>query len=211
MQASMISPPKLNNNVAPANPSQRFVMSVSVLFACSDSVYKTLGCDVWDAERDALNFRGDCPVIAHPPCRLWSQMRFFSTAPESEKLLAVFALERVRKNGGILEHPASSSFWKTGELPKPGNRDAFGGWILVVSQWWFGHRADKLTKLYICGIEPEELPPIPFRLGTPAFTCSPNRTKTGKRKPYLQQNERERTPRDFAVWLLEAARKTRRT
>ncbi len=181
----------------------------SVLFARSDSIYKTLDCDVWDAERDALNFQSASPVIAHPPCRLWGQMRHFSTAPESEKLLAFFAVEQVRKNGGILEHPASSTLWEAAKLPAPGKRDSFGGWTLFVSQWWFGHKADKPTKLYIVGIEPEDLPPIPFRLGEPSFTCSQSRNRqTTKRE--IPKAEREHTPRDFALWLLEAARKTRR-
>ena len=184
-------------------------MPVSILFARSDSVYKTLDCDVWDAERDALKFQGNCPVIAHPPCRLWGQMRFFSTAPESEKLLAFFAVKQIRKNGGILEHPASSTLWQAANLPAPGERDSFGGWTLFVSQWWFGHKADKPTKLYIVGIEPEDLPPIPFRLGEPSFTCSQSRNRqTTKRE--IRKAEREHTPRDFAIWLLEAARKIRR-
>jgi hypothetical protein len=48
---------------------------VAVLFARSDSIYKEFqGVDVWDKERDARNWPGGCPVIAHPPCRTWGAM-----------------------------------------------------------------------------------------------------------------------------------------
>ena len=37
---------------------------VTVLFARRDSIYKSMaGCDVWDADRDALNWPGDSPVL----------------------------------------------------------------------------------------------------------------------------------------------------
>lgn len=40
---------------------------IAVLFARHDSVYKTLpGCDVWDKERNALNWPGGCAGIFHP-------------------------------------------------------------------------------------------------------------------------------------------------
>ena len=47
-------------------------MTVAILFARSDSYYKTLPeCDVWDIERDARKWPGGAPVVAHPPCRAW--------------------------------------------------------------------------------------------------------------------------------------------
>jgi hypothetical protein len=201
-----------NKDAVRASRSLNCYARVSVLFARSDSIYKTLGCDVWDEERNALNFKGGSPVVAHPPCRLWSQMRQFSTAPESEKYLAIWAVEQVRKNGGVLEHPASSGLWKAANLPEPGKRDSFGGFTLVISQWWFGHKADKLTRLYICGVEPKNLPPIPFRLGEPEFTCSQSRNRLTKRnrKPEITKAERQHTPLNLALWLIETALKTRR-
>jgi hypothetical protein len=97
-----------------------------------------------------LKFKGGSPVIAHPPCRLWGQMRFFSSAPESEKLLAFFAVEQVRKNGGILEHPASSTLWEAAKLPAPGRRDSFGGWTLFDSlDFSNSHPPDNRLKLIV--------------------------------------------------------------
>lgn len=49
-------------------------MRVSVLYTRSDSVYKTLGVDCWDMERDARLFPGGNPIVAHPPCRAWGQL-----------------------------------------------------------------------------------------------------------------------------------------
>jgi len=54
---------------------------ISVLFARSDSNYKTLpGVDVWDAERDARTWPGGNPVVAHPPGRALGRLRHFRQA-----------------------------------------------------------------------------------------------------------------------------------
>lgn len=195
--------------------------TVAILFARADSVYKSLpGCDVYDAERDALTWPGGCPVVAHPPCRLWGRLRHFAKSPdpEAEKALALWAVEMVRRWSGVLEHPASSKLWPAAGLPKPGERDAWGGWTLAVPQMWWGHRAEKKTWLYIVGVEPRDLPDIPLRLG--AAECvirldkrRPDGTHIRKGdadyRPFLNEAEREGTPLDFARWLVELARRTR--
>lgn len=94
----------------------------AVLFVERNSIYKTFpGLDCYDEDRDARTFPGGMPVIAHPPCRLWGRLRSFSTAPESEKDLARFAVAMVRQWGGVLEHPAHSTLWKDRGLPLPGD------------------------------------------------------------------------------------------
>jgi hypothetical protein len=83
-----------------------------------------------------------------------------------EKDLAWFALEKVRKNGGVLEHPKGSRLWKEASLPLPGEfPDEHGGFTLLIDQYHFGHVARKWTHLYIVGIEPKDLPEIPIRGG----------------------------------------------
>ena len=193
---------------------------VAVLFARSDSIYKSLeNCDVYDAERDALTFSGDYPVIAHPPCRAWGRLRHFAKPRSNEKELALWAVDIVRKNGGVLEHPAHSTLWKEKPLPLQGEFDKWRGWTLGVSQFWFGHRADKKTWLYICGIEPKDVPPIPFRLGRSECVIRLDKRRAdgthirkgdGDWRQPLGQAEREGTPLEFARWLIELASKTRR-
>jgi len=172
--------------------------SVAVLFARSDSVYKSLpGCDVWDEFRNALNYSGYSPVVAHPPCRAWGRLKSFAKPREGEKDLAIFAVDSVRTFGGVLEHPAHSTLWKSVNLPRPGRGfDRFGGWSLSVNQFWFGHRAIKETWLYIVGVSPSCIPTIPLKLDCVPTTVE----RMGKR-------ERESTPLLFAEWLLDLARR----
>jgi hypothetical protein len=177
---------------------------VSVLFARRDSIYKTLNCDVWDIDRDALKWLGGNAVVAHPPCRMWGRLRAFAKPVEGEREMALWAVEQVQTFGGVLEHPASSTLWPAKGLPKPGERDRFGGFTLWVSQWWFGHRADKPTWLYIVGCEPEDLPPIPYKMGEPTHVIQSR--KRENYRPHVSKAEREHTPLALAEWLLEVAR-----
>ena len=71
----------------------------------------------------------------------------------------------VREWGGVLEHPAGSTLWPAQRLPRPGERDAFGGWTLAAPQKWWGHRAEKETWFYVVGCEPRDQPPLPLVLG----------------------------------------------
>jgi len=194
---------------------RRFDGLVSVLFARADSNYKTIPtCDVWDEERDALTWKGGGPVVAHPPCRSWGRLRAFAKPRPGEKDLARWAVLQVREWGGVLEHPESSTLWTDQGLPKPGQRDEYGGWTLPVHQWWWGHRAQKKTWLYIVGCEPKDIPEMPLRLGE-----SDCRIRLDKRRadgthirkgdpdyqPILGAAEREHTPPAFAEWLVELA------
>ena len=79
-------------------------MTVAVLFARADSVYKTLpGVDVWDEARDARQWPGSGPAVAHPPCRAWGRLRAFANPAPHEKDMARFAVAKVREFGGVLE------------------------------------------------------------------------------------------------------------
>lgn len=194
------------------------MQTVAVLFARADSVYKTLpGCDVYDIERDARIYCGPHPVVCHPPCRAWGRLRAFAKPRSDEKDLARWAVSQVRKWGGVLEHPESSTLWADQRLPRYSNeRDGHGGWTMPIHQWWFGHRAQKRTWLYIVGVNPWEVPDYPLRLGQ-----SDCRIRLDKRRPdgthirkgdpdyqpILGDAEREHTPPDLAVWLVELARR----
>ena len=106
-----------------------------------DSGYKERAqWDAYDAKRNALSYSGSLPVVAHPPCRAWGVMAHMSfrnadwsiddksiKARENEKKLAVYSVDVVRKNGGVLEHPSGSKLFgsiipNVDEFP-----DEFGG------------------------------------------------------------------------------------
>jgi hypothetical protein len=184
---------------------------VAVLFARSDSNYKSIpGCDVWDAERDARKWPGGCPVVAHPPCRAWGRLRAFAKPRPDEKALALFAVEQVRKFGGVLEHPASSSLWAAAGLPRPGcGADVFGGWTLAINQSWFGHRAEKATWLYIVGVAPRSLPDFPLSLDLPSHVIASSSRSKRLRVPECGKAEREHTPPQLANWLVGLADRCR--
>jgi len=178
-------------------------MTVAVLFARADSVYKSLpGVDVYDEVRDARTFSGGCSVVAHPPCRAWGRLRGMGKPSDGERDLALWAVDRVRECGGVLEHPAGSLLWREARLPPPGQRDAFGGLTVGVPQFWFGHRAMKSTLLYLVGVEPCELPAIPLVLGDAPCVVD------GRGRPWVTKREREATPVAFARWLVSVARLT---
>lgn len=177
---------------------------ISALFVARDSVYKTFpGVDCWDEDRNALNWPGGNPAVFHPPCRLFSMLRLFSTAPESEKQLAYWSVEQVRKWGGVLEHPACSLLWDDMDLPLPGKRDDFG-LTIALNQWWFGHLARKSTWLYICGAK--TLPEIPLRLGEAECALGKGRDKLRTREFDNRKKLRLGTPIAFAKWLIEVAK-----
>lgn len=185
-------PLRLRVSLVPAWASAFYtevVMSadVAVLFARADSVYKTLpGCDVWDADRDARNWPGGAPVVAHPPCKRWSMIngvvlsRYPHKAQEfawgNDGGLFALALHAVRAYGGVLEHPAGSKAFGHFGLPRVGRApDDFGGWTTEVRQVDFGHRAIKRTWLYIV----DRLREVARRDRAPIEGCAanPNRSR----------------------------------
>jgi len=198
-------------------------MTVAVLFARHDSNYKALGdmfgcddifgkplppVDVWDVGRDALKWPGGSPVVAHPPCRAWGELRHMASPRPGERELALWAVEQVRRFGGVLEHPKKSTLWGVAKLPDIEERDEYGGWTLEIHQHWWGHKAEKATRLYIVGCEPEDIPPIKLRTTKPTHVIS---TGHGLRigdpafRSRVTDAEREHTPPALAAWLVELA------
>ncbi|HEY1138422.1 MAG TPA: hypothetical protein VGE64_13160 [Xanthomonadaceae bacterium] len=187
----------------------RLATSVAVLFARADSCYKAIpSCDVYDFERDARMYTGTAPVVAHPPCRAWARLRQFAKPRPDEKSLALFAVDQVRRCGGVIEHPEKSTLWEACSLPLPGaGYDDFGGWTLGICQKDFGHRAMKATWLYIVGVSPCDLPSFPLTLGRATHCIRP--TKSYPRLPSVTKAEREHTPALLATWLVAIARASR--
>jgi hypothetical protein len=189
-------------------------MTVAILFARSDSnYYRIPDVEVYDMVRDARNYDGPFPVIAHPPCRSWGRLRAFSKHRPDERNLARLAVSLVREFGGVLEHPSGSTLWRAQQIPGPGESDKWG-WTLSVSQKWFGHRAEKKTWLYICGVSPKNLPDYPITFEPPKGVIRldmrrADGTHIRKGDPdyvaRLSKEENEHTPINFAKWLVSVA------
>ena len=182
-------------------------MTVAVLFARADSHYKKLSdVEVYDMERDARTYDGPWSVVAHPPCRAWASLRNHAKPRPDERNLGRLAVALVREFGGVLEHPQRSTLWDAQRLPEVGRRDEFGGFTLVIDQNWWGHRAQKRTRLYVVGCEPSDIPDMPLRLGEATHTVGlwSGRDKATCR-PSIAKHEYEHTPPDLARWLVDLA------
>lgn len=185
---------------------------ITVLCVRKDSIYKKLGCDCYDKERDMNTWSGGNSVIAHPPCAQWGKLRQFATIDQMEKDCAITCIELVRKWGGVLEHPSTSKIfgYPSSEkiLPLPGIRDKWGGYSICINQHWFGHGCEKKTLLYIVGCEEKKLPDIPLSLDAVQFVIAACKTKAGNYpngKKVYSQARRDKTPIDLARWLIETA------
>lgn len=167
---------------------------VAALFARRDSVYKAIaGVNVYDIERCALTWPGGEMCIAHPPCRAWGRYSHWAKPRIGEKELGLYAVECVRSNGGVLEHPAASKLFAAAKMPRPGELpDEYGGITVRVNQCDWGHRAIKPTWLYFVGVKPGPMPP---KAGGPFVPVE----KMGRA-------EREKTPPAFASWLVSVLR-----
>jgi len=187
---------------------------VVVLFVRADSIYKTLpGVECYDEARDARTWPGGCPAVVHPPCRTWGKLRKFATrAPADEHALGPWAVDQIRRWGGVLEHPEGSLLLRECGCALPGGLpDEWGGQTVIVDQWHWGHRARKRSLVYYVGTL--ELPPMPRRVGRPTHVVSSGYGVRGKpghshrsALPEITKAEREATPPAFAEWLVAAAR-----
>jgi hypothetical protein len=186
------------------------VRTVAALFVRADSIYKTMpGVDAWDIERDARKFPGGSPVVAHPPCRAWASLRHKAKPRPDEKGLALFSIDMVRRWGGVLEHPQFSTLWREAGLPEGQDRDEFGGWTLYVQQHWWGHRAQKRTRLYVVGCRPQDIPDMPMKLGEATHTVGLwSGRDLATCRPSITKPEYEGSPPEFAAWLVDLARRT---
>jgi len=203
-------------------------MEVAVLFADPKGVYSSIpGVDLWDEARDARNYYGAAPVVAHPPCQRWGRFWHGSTRkPHQFKKgddAGCFwkALQSVRTCGGVLEHPADSHAWKHFGLEKPPRKggwivaDNYGGFTCCVEQGHYGHFSRKRTWLYavvphdrlpelIWGPSPQRLHPIALeRYGyEKARRIGMCAMIGGKDKTDI----RNATPPEFAAILLSMAK-----
>lgn len=200
---------KLNVEVTAKRITITVANVIACLFLMLGSVYNAkAGTDCYDIERDARTCESAGPLVCHPPCRGWGRLKHFAKTRPGERRLAQWSVIKVRRQGGVIEHPASSSLWKACGLPLPGEGfDEFGGWTLEIDQCRFGHRAKKNTWLYIVGATSVPVLP-PEREPTACVDRNPRARKDGTkvRLPWITKKEREATPPAFADFLLSIAR-----
>ena len=191
-------------------------MEIAALYVETGGIYYSLGLDCWDIVRDAKNYRGPNPVIAHPPCNLWGAMANVNYArwggehnrPGNDQGCFASALTSVNTFGGVLEHPKRSRAFAKYGLGKPAKGEwsrSGKGWICEVWQSAYGHKANKATWLYYVGVQK------PFDLdwsrpkGTHQIGGADQRGKA-KNKPSLQGKRARATPRPFADVLISLAK-----
>lgn len=201
---------------------------IAALYVAKNGPYFGLpNVDPWDQTRDARNYAGPHPVVAHPPCERWG--RYWSGGP-SAKVRRLKgndggcfdrALWAVRNFGGVLEHPAHSHAWKYYGLPAPISDEAWttpgdGTLVCQVAQGHYGHPAQKLTWLYVVAKKPSlRLPSIIFgpcpgkqRLDEGFHSKEERslaRANGAKPRPRLSKSECVHTPTPFRDLLLSIA------
>ena len=196
--------------------------TVAALFVDPKGPYpKMPGLECWDEERDARNYAGPHPVVAHPPCNLWVNMAAVNWKRYGRQIPAWYpggfdggcfasALGSVFRVGGVLEHPASSHAWGGHKLapPKPGmwskHLSALGYyWVCEVWQSAYGHPCRKRTWLLYCGDSP---PP------ECDWSRNPGTHQVGwfdRKKPTVSKRGASATPQPFADFLVGIARSVR--
>lgn len=196
---------------------------VAALYVETGGVYFGLdSVDPWAEHRDARNYEGPWPVVAHPPCARWcllaplvESMYGYKVGDDGGTFAA--ALNAVRTYGGVLEHPAYSLAWSAFQLPVPvrgtWSRTLFDdGWATEVSQVAYGHAARKRTWLYYVGDVP---PPDLDWSEPPALTVVSDlgATRGGKKwdewNGSVQHADASRSPLAFRDTLLSIARGSR--
>lgn len=178
--------------------------TVAALYVDPRGPYPSMpGVECWDEQRDARNYAGPHPVVAHPPCGPWGKLSHFSRQDPSGGPAAVAA---VRRWGGVLEHPVGSKLWRHCELPYPGELpDPWRGYTVLVEQVAWGHCTRKPTLLYIVGA------PVPeIRTGgVPTHSVCNGRGQRlvdGTRRRRATAAQARRTPPAFAEFLVALAR-----
>lgn len=189
---------------------------IAALFVEKGGIYwDNENIDAYDVSKDAMSYSGELPVVAHPPCQLWGRFAKINyirwggehNKPGNDGGSFKFALDQVRRCGGVLEHPAYTNAWKEYNLPRPstfGWTEVNGDYVCEVWQSAYGHRANKKTWLLYKGINP------PFELnwdkprGTHQIGGRDQRGKS-KNKPTVGKKEASATPIKFRDELIRLA------
>lgn len=201
----------------------RVVAMISALFVESKGCYHGLPhVDLWDKNRDARNYNGIAPVVAHPPCQLWGRFAHVNykrwggehNRPGNDDGCFSSALDAVMRCGGVLEHPAFSEAWIAYGLTEPkkaGWTKCYGGYyVCEIWQSAYGHKARKRTWLLYQG----KRPPLEMRWDRPSATHQiggHDQRGRERNKPTISGKAASATPLEFRDALIALALNTRTT
>ncbi len=175
--------------------------AVAALCVAPNSVYKTMaGVEAYDKGRDVRQFAGGMPVVAHPPCRAWSAYTAHQAKPEpGEKELGLLCADWLKREGGVLEHPAHSRLFAAAGLPAPGKRCGDLFTVPVLQAWW-GYPMRKETWLCFSRVD--------VRMLEMPYSEHDSRAGIGdrRRQQLMSKHQRAATHPDLAQWLVAAAR-----
>ena len=203
---------------------------IAALYVDEKGVYSGLPhVEVWGVSKDARNYNGPYPIVAHPPCKRWGSFWMGSPRKGCPRLKKgdddgcfESVLGQVRKFGGIIEHPRNSAAWEWFGINKPHYMggwivaDTHGGFTCCVDQSRYGHKAPKATWLYAYNVE---IPNLKWGLGyaekrisnldvdkssMELFDRKIYRNKTYK-DMYISKKERYTTPPEFRDLLISIA------
>jgi hypothetical protein len=184
---------------------------IAALYVQKDGCYYGLtDVEPWDESMDARKYDGPFPVVAHPPCQLWTNMAHLNfkryggehNRPGNDGGCFSAALLAVRRYGGVLEHPASSAAWSAHSLPRPSRGRWYATklspreWVTEVNQAAYGHLARKRTWL-LCVSDREPMP-LDWRDIEGTHQCG----WFDRIKPTLGKLEASATPLPFRDLLL---------
>lgn len=213
-----------SGSVANSQSSRSKIRTVAALYVQPNGCYANVpSVDVWDEARDARNYPGPHPVVAHPPCSRWSRLAKFCEVRHGLKVgddggCFESALLSVREWGGVIEHPAFTRAWAHHGLPRPDTKAEHwtpglcGGFSCYIEQGRYGHPVKKATWLYVYGVPFDALPNLrwgytPDSRGTIA-TNQDWRGGMDKWRNSTGYRIANATPAAFRDQLLEIARKS---
>lgn len=199
---------------------------IAALYVSPTGSYANLpDVDCWDEARDAREYLGPYPVVAHPPCQRWG--RFWHGSPSKPHQFSLgqdggcfaYALSSVRAWGGVLEPPCDSKAWAHHGITPPKRysgwqpADSFGGWTCYVEQGHYGHPSRKATWLYACHTDLPELNwtkgeqrLCPITLERHGYEVARRRGVISAMGGKAKTEMREKTPEPFRDILIAMAR-----